>query len=397
MVLQRLTPFMRERLTHFKKTIPMSMTFFIYLFGWGLITPIFNIRINEVSGSLFLSGIIFALLGFGGIFFNPAFGIMCDRINPKKLLQASLLAYTGVFLLYSIANNYELLFIARFLHAVACSAIWVSGWTIVRRLTVGRYAQEELSSWSTVQNIAYFIAPIIGGFLITIYSWPIVYYLASLSSFIGYLYVTFKVKFPEFKPDGTVKRFRDEWRSFFKEKSSSIRLVLLTLILFTVSTAFASFFPLQLVDNNMSIEGISVILAVSPTIPYIAFPIIIGFLSDKYGRRIPTLIGLILMAFGLIAFAYVTSFTQFLLYAFIIYTGIVFIDMCTNAELNDILPPGEAGGFTGIFETVKNTGMMIGPLIIGFVSQASSIPSSFLLLAVLSLASIIILKGFKNY
>jgi len=69
------THFLQERLIHFKKMVPLSFTFFIYLFGWGLVTPIFNIRINDVTGSLFLSGIVFSIFSFVKIFLDPSIGL----------------------------------------------------------------------------------------------------------------------------------------------------------------------------------------------------------------------------------------------------------------------------------------------------------------------------------
>lgn len=395
-MVSNLSIFMNERLKHFKKLLPLSTTFFFYLLAWGIVIPIFNIKINEVTGSLFLSGIIFSLFGFIRIFFDPATGLLCDRINPKKILQASFLAYALIFLLYTLANNFELLFVTRFLHAIAGSMIWVSGWTLVRRKSKGHHAQEEISTWTTIQNIAYVIAPIIGGIIISATSWQPVYYIASITCLAGYIYTTIKVDVPE-NHNGTIKKFSQQWKSFFKNKSSAVRLSILTLILFTVTTAFGEFLPLHLNINKLSIGEISVIIAVGTTVPYILFPVVIGIISDKYGRKIPTIIGLALMSIGFLILGQVTTFTQFLFYTFVVFTGSAFIGMCVNAELNDLTKMEEVGGFTGIFEMIKDIGIAAGPLIAGYIASGTNIAVSFLALAVISISSIVIMKGFKNY
>ncbi|MBD3312732.1 MFS transporter [archaeon] len=388
--------FLNERIVHFKKMVPLSITFFIYLLGWGFVSPIFNIRVNDVTGSLSLSGIIFSLVGLVGVFSDPLVGLFCDRYNIKKMIQFSLVLYSIVFLMYSIAGSFEFLFITRLMHAFALSLLWTSGWTLTRRLTKGRYAQEEISAWSSVQNMAYILGPIIGGLIITIYSWQSVFYLGSVFSIISLLYFTFKVKMPV-NHNSCPKTFKEQWHSFFKDPSVAYRLIALNLVLFIASTSFYSFLPIHLVDTGVSIEGVAIILALSTTVPYILFPIVIGVVADNYGRKIPTLFGLLFMALGLIFFTWINTFTQFLFYTFVIYTGVVFIQMSINAELNDMVSEKEVGGFTGIFEGFKDFGILIGPLVVGFISAVTSITFSFLILGAVCTCSIIVLKGFKNF
>lgn len=388
--------FLSERLVHFRKMVPLSATFFLYLFAWGLVAPVFNIRINQVTGSLVLSGIIFSLLGFTRIFLDPAFGLLCDRVNPKKLLQLTLFSYIIIFFLYTIVDSFIGLIVVRVLHGVAAGLLWISGWTLVRRKSKGVYAQEEISAWITIQDIAYIIAPLIGGFIITSFTWKPAFYIASVISLISFFYASFRIQSPDVNHNG-IKSFRQQFKSFFSNRSSAIRLTLLTLVGYTVYSSFAEFLPIFLNNNGVSIEEISIILSMSFTLPYVLFPIIVGVISDRYGRKIPTIVGLLFMSFGFYSFSYVTSFTQFFFYAFMIFTGDAFISLSLNAELNDLLPDGEAGGFTGIHEMIKDTGFALGPLIAGFIGASLNLRASFITLSIVCLASILILKGFKNY
>jgi len=284
----------------------------------------------------------------------------------------------------------------RVFHGLAAALLWIAGWTLVRHKSKGRYAQEEISAWITIQDIAYIIAPIIGGFIITAYSWEPAFYLASIISFIAFVYASFRLKSPKMSKNHN-KSFKQQWRSFFKNKSSATRLVLLTFLVIVIFAAFGAFLPLQLNNNGISIEEISIILSIATITPYILFPVLIGVLSDRYGRKIPTLIGLLLSAFGLYNFSIISSFAQFFFYTFVIHTGVAFISTSYNAELNDLLPKGQTGGFTGIFEMIKDIGATIGPIIAGLVSSIASINYMFLILAFTALGSTLVLKGFKNY
>ena len=86
-----------------------------------------------------------------------------------------------------------------------------------------------------------------------------------------------------------------------------------------VLSAFSSFLPIHLDANGIPIGEISIILSIATITPYILFPVLIGVISDKYGRKLPTLIGIILVSFGFYYFSNITTFAQFFIYTFIIY------------------------------------------------------------------------------
>ncbi len=393
-MINEFTHFINKRLTHFKKMIPLSITFFLYTFAWAIISPVFNIRINEVTNSLALSGIVISMFGLIRIFIDPFMGLLCDKVNPKKLLQTSIASYAIIFIAYTLANNFIELMIIRIVHGLIAAILWISGWTLVRLKSKGKHSQEELSAWVTFQDIASIIAPLIGGFIITNYTWKPAYYLAAIISLISFAYASIKIRKP-IKRKNHVKGLKQQLKKFFK-KPTAKRLTILTLTTYTILTAFGAFLPIHLKNKGLTIEEISIIFAIATTIPYLLFPILIGVLSDKYGRKTPTIIGLIIITIGFYAFTNINTFAQFFTYTLIIYTGASFITMSVNAELNDLLPVNQTGGYTGIYESIKDIGFTIGPLMMGLIAS-NNMNTAFITLAISSLASIIILKGFKDF
>jgi ABC-type phosphate/phosphonate transport system permease subunit len=75
-----------RHIVNFKRVIfPISIAFFIYTFGWGITSPIFSIYIENVTGNLFLTGLILSLTTMMGIFLSIPFGIIEDRMNVKRV------------------------------------------------------------------------------------------------------------------------------------------------------------------------------------------------------------------------------------------------------------------------------------------------------------------------
>ena len=51
-----------RHITNFKRIIfSVSITFFIYTFGWGITSPVFSIYAEKVTRNLFLTGVILSL------------------------------------------------------------------------------------------------------------------------------------------------------------------------------------------------------------------------------------------------------------------------------------------------------------------------------------------------
>ncbi|VVB76274.1 Multidrug resistance protein MdtG [Candidatus Tiddalikarchaeum anstoanum] len=394
MMLETFREFIKERGRHFRKLSALSFTFLIYLLGWGLVTPIFNIRINDITNSLFLSGIIYSMLGLVMIFLDPNIGRLCDKINPKRVLQLSLLSYSAVFLCYTFAYDFTTLLLVRVFHAIACSGLWVSGWTLIRRKTKGNYAQEEVGFWEMVQNIAYVIGPMIGGVLISLMPSNFIFYTASILALLSFFYATVFIQ-SEKPVNNNKQSFREQLDMFFENKAS-FRISILAFISISVIVGFSNFLPIQLQNNNINIGEISVILA-GGYMPYILFPPFVGALSDKYGRKIPTITGLLIISVSLIFLGISRSFEQFMLFTFLINTGYSFVYSCMNAKLTDLLSIEEAGSLTGVFSMIQDTGSAIGPFIAGILISSFGYSNFYLILTVLILLPVFLIRGLKEY
>jgi MFS family permease len=70
--------------------VPVSTAFFVYNFGWGIASPIFSIYVQKVTGNLFLTSVVLSMTTMMDIFLNIPFGVIEDRINLKRVLQAVL-------------------------------------------------------------------------------------------------------------------------------------------------------------------------------------------------------------------------------------------------------------------------------------------------------------------
>ncbi len=382
--------FFKERFEQFKRMADISIVFLFFGLGWGLVQPIFNIRINEVTGSLFLSGIIFGMWGFVRLFTDIPVGILNDRFSTKKIIQITFLGYAVISLLYVYVNTFAEIFFLRLVHSMFGSLLWISTWTYTRRLSKGDHGSERVSIWMSVLNVPYIIGPLIGGLIITIFDWKLVFYLLSLFMFLSFLYASFKLKSRririKIKFDLTT-----ELRHFYKHRGTAVRVTILTILFFIITGIYGSYIPLFMQSRGFNIEQISIVLGLATSVPYLIFCMPAGLLGDKYGKRWPLFFGLITSGISLSLAFGIRSLFDMLLLTFTAYAGFAFISVSLNSKVTDLLPKREAGSFTGIYEVMKDVGIMIGPVFGGYLTQTIGFVNTFMLAGYLSIISSLLL------
>lgn len=103
-------------------------------------------------------------------------GPISDRTGRLPPLLAGILVYVGASIWAALATNIESLLAARFLQALGgCAGIVISR-AMVRDLFSEQASAQVYSLLMLVMGLAPILAPMIGGFLIQHYEWPIIFW-----------------------------------------------------------------------------------------------------------------------------------------------------------------------------------------------------------------------------
>jgi MFS family permease len=149
------------------------------------------------------------------------------------------------------------------------------------------------------------------------------------------------------------------------------------------NTMGASSLEIGFVQAGFNITGIGTLL-------------FIGRLSDRYGRKSFLSGGLLVLSISAIGLMYAGDPIHLILWRFIQGLGASAHMPIAQAYLGDITPEGSEGRWMGYFNAVLFSGMGLGPLVGGVVSDAYSIRTTFLLMAILNalalVATLIFLK-----
>jgi SHS family lactate transporter-like MFS transporter len=247
------------------------------------------------------------------------FGIMADRYGRRIPLMIN----TGVFaisdILTGLAPNYTFLLIVRALFGIVMGGCWgvaaslaMEGAPPAKRGILSGLLQEGYAAGNVLAAVAYF-------FLIGPLGWRPLFYLGSLPAICLVLYIKFFVKESAIWQKGF--KSRRPWREQFRDIVSHWKLFLY-LLLFMTMMLFAShgtqdMYPTFLQRQwHFGPPQRATITAISG-IGAIIGGIVLGHLSDKWGRRRAIVLAFVLGALVIPLWAYAPNVTLLVIGAFL--------------------------------------------------------------------------------
>jgi MFS family permease len=347
------------------------------------VLPLFT---AHLGGGHFDIGLVASVSAFVGIVASLPAGIFSDIIGRKKMLIVSALIFSTAPFLYLFVTTIWQLMLVRFYHGFATAIFVPIAMAYVSEL-FDKARGEKLGWFSTSTLIGRFIAPTVGGVIISllVFSPPLslkaVYIVCAIAGIITFVLawripnpVTPHKKNPQDKIDG-----EEIWK-FFKKVISHKPILITSLIeacmLFSYGT-FETFLPLFLVEKGHSAYEIGIffsaqIITLAMTKPFM------GKFSDKHGRKPQIIAGTFLGAVCLGALPLCEGFLFLLIISILFGLSLSIVTSATSAYIADLSKKELYGSSMGLLGTIMDMGHTTGPLISGIVAHQLSVEISFL-------------------
>jgi MFS family permease len=135
----------------------------------------------------------------------------------------------------------------------------------------------------------------------------------------------------------------------------------------SVEFFLAGYLP-EVVHLNSFLTGVIITSIIGVAIfarPYL------GRISDRIGRRIPIVAGLVISGIPLLIIPFTSDFWILLVLAIIYGVGFAAVTAAAPALITELVPKDTVGTSMGFFDTVMDVGQTIGPIISGLVFAAS--------------------------
>jgi multidrug resistance protein len=369
----------------------MALTVFIDFTGFGLVIPLLPFWAEHLGATALVIGLLstsFALVQF---VFTPMLGALSDRVGRKPIIMGSLLIEALSFALTTLAGSLPLLFVARAIGGLGASNIG-SAQAVVADVTSREKRAQSMGIIGAAIGLGFVVGPALGGLLAPL-GLALPFWVAMGVAMLNVILVW------AFLPETRIKRVERAtstshvlfggWSKAFKNAQVA-RLVLINL-LYTVAftgmeTVFALFtqhtFGWTAMQNGLLFTYIGVIVIVMQGG-------LVGRLVKWMGEQRLLIVGLLLLAIGLVLIPWSTTLAMLLITLGILSAGDGAVTPIVSTLLSFVSPPDAQGETLGFAQGMAGLGRILGPLAAGSLFTLG-IKLPFLLGGILAIAGVLL-------
>lgn len=345
----------------------LLITVFLDQVGISLIYPIIpslleSITGNSLVGNSVIGGWLIAAYALMQFIFAPIMGAISDRFGRKIVLIICFIAFSIDYLLYAIANDLFLLFLARVIAGIAGSSIVVSLAGIADISNKGNKTKNYAYIFATM-SLGLILGPTITSFAVQ-YNIRAPFYIAFVLSLFSVLFIIlfFKETLPckdrrPFSPQNPISSLM-----YFKKYNGMINLFIvqfLFVMAIQVPITLWSFFTKYRFNwNDSEVSNSFIVLGI---ISFIVQIYLVKKLYPIMGNKKIAYLGFGSFAFGLVLIA--LSAYSWLFYIALFFYGLAGI---SNSAITSIysskVSVSEQGQLMGIIESISSICAIVGPL-----------------------------------
>ncbi len=365
---------------------------FVTSFGAHIVAVNLPEYAKEVGVGVAMIGLLIAAYDFAEIIAKPIFGSIADRQGMKKTLLIGIGVFIAASLLYLFVPPQWLIGI-RFLQGMGAAAL-----SAVSLALVGVYYEQNRGRaygiYNAIKGAGYVLSPLVGGFIIAQSHFS---YLFVASAVIGILALVVALLLPD--PQENVDLDDDDddfslqsFMSVFKDPKLIRWYAIIVINMFFVSILFG-FLPVRVYALHYGPMQTGLILSLV-ALSYLLIQPVAGYLADKTDVTTTIRVGLILSALSIIAAPFVKDLLL-VIDAIIAGIGVGIVWTNTDTLVSRLAEEGRLGATMGAAGSFKEFGDMIGPILIGILSQALGLTWGFVICGILGLLSVAFIPSKK--
>jgi DHA1 family tetracycline resistance protein-like MFS transporter len=362
---------------------------FVTSFGAHIVAVNLPTYAEQVGVGVAMIGLLISAYDFAEIVAKPLFGALADRRGMKQTMLAGIALFVLASLAYYWVNP-KLLLLIRFLQGLGAAAL-----SSVSLAMVGAYAVSQRGRaygiYNAIKGAGYVLSPIIGGALVVQSGFATIFLAAAA---IGAAAFGLSLLLP--KPETEVKEAFDDDDDFsiqgflavFREPSLWPWYVITVVNMFFVGILFG-FLPVRVHALGLN-PFISGLLLSAVAASYLLIQPVAGALADRVSPALTIRIGLLVSGFCIVLAPFVSGILL-LIVSILAGFGVGTVWTNTDALISGLAEKGKLGATMGAAGSFKELGDMLGPLLIGVVSQAFGLTIGFVACGVLGLLSILMI------
>ena len=355
-----------------KKALPIYAYSFFMIMPIHALFPLLPMIRDEINASYSQISIFLATLGIVRLLFAYPSGLLTDRFNQKYLLLFSGALCVGGLLLMSYAQSFTQLIVSRVLIGLSSIICNITILALIAHLAGSQRKGVMISMNNVVHNAGGIVSPALAGFVATWYSWRVSFWvvaglilfsMAMIAAFFKVENIPKQPKAKLNKPDQNTKPFKNA------------RFLISRLLPIFAAAFFVFFYRAYLRHTilpffgkdvfHISVDKLGIYFSLTALIAMISLTVL-GYLSDRLGRKIIFLPAIFLSAIAALFLLLPESLNPLLLCCVFIGLSAI-INSMPNILISDLVHPDIFGRVLGLNRMFADSGYFLGTLSAGIM------------------------------
>jgi len=348
--------------------------------------PIMRLYADSLGATVAIAGFIIGMYSIINTPANIVFGPLIDKFGRKIPLILGLVGDATCMFLYSLCNTPQQLLVVRGLHGLSGAVLGLATASMVADYS----PMEKRGRGMGFYAIAMSLAPLIGMMICGIImrnplGFNMVFYTGSALLLAGAI-LAFLL--PQTETKGKAESINFKKIGVIAVKKANIASYAAIFSQWFTMGGIAVLLPRYMVNLGMTAFHVAMVMvAVTATCAVFSYPA--GFLSDKVGRKIPSIMGLALLVIAINLIPVVTSFGELIGLGMLQGIGMGCILPPVLALISDNTEKGERGTAMGILNASITLGVAVGAPVTGVLARGIGTSLAIHLSTLMPIAAII--------
>ena len=361
---------------------------FLSSIGLGLTIPVVSIYALSFGVTATLVGLLFTAFALGRVLVTIPAGRLADRWGRRILMIGGMLLVSVSAFGQGIANEYFQLLIFRLFQGMGSAMFMSVSFLVVADLTMPEERGRVTSIFQGSIMIGLAVSPALGGIIANNIGLKAPFFLYSSLAFLTALFVW------RFLPEtlgesthtnGGLNEKVDESKSSSttRELLTDRNFILISLAAFLIFVGRAgardTILPLLGVENlGLTAASLGLIYTLIQMTNLLAIPFA-GLITDRMGRKPAVILGLSVQGIGMGLVGTAWLYPWFLSGAVFMGAGKGLGETSSVVYVTDLSPIGKYGTTYGLFLTLRDFGLLIGPVVLGLIADVAGLRFSIIL------------------
>ncbi|MDD1747658.1 MAG: MFS transporter [Methanomassiliicoccales archaeon] len=329
-------------------------------------------------------GLIAAISPIPGILFSGLAGAYSDKHGRSKIVTLSLVVFATAPFLYLLVQMPWQLAAVRFYHGFATALFMPVAAAAVADRFPSEVRGQMLATYSSFTMVGRFAAPFLGGALLYLANFGFLYLTCGVTALVALL-VSFAIPWEEGHLRAHAAKYPGSFLGGLRDVAKDRRIITtsgMEAVQYFAMGTFEAFLPLYMLSLGYNGLEIGTVMGLQIVSMLLAKPMM-GRLSDRSGRGLGIVVGLLLGALAITIMPFATALWALGLLSIVFGLTVASVTASTSALVCDLAGRSAHGSAIGVLSSVMDIGHSLGPLIAGLVIGAYSYQLGFALPAAL--------------